>query len=467
MSATHDDSTAPRRRGRLRRFKSDGRRFVDDEGLRRERLDDQVQIILDRLDDCAVHEDRGLRNDLDSPEPQYLYRRDRLLVRDADVDRVDDVLRRFYADDGSDTVPARIQVGADLEGTDEYVRTRNLRDRPRPIAGLTVYVLPPGADAEDAVDEVDNELGVGVVTPDHVLYVTGGSGCCPATEPEKTRLRRPDPAVNKDSATSGRGVLVSVVDTGLSMDVVSSGRHSWLDGVRGDPEDHNPQDLRPYEGHGTFISGIVRCMAPEAEVIVDGFLPHGGAVYESEIVRQLGEALSRVPDVVSLSAGAWTRRELPLLSFQVLWETRLRHLKGTVVVAAAGNDANRGPFWPAAFPWTLSVGALDANAQERAYYTNFGSWVDVYARGSDIINAFPNGTYRYREAPHKGQYARFKNGFAKWSGTSFATPIVAGLIAARMSRTGESARDAADALKKRAKKNAKPGVGPILEPGMA
>ena len=208
-------------------------------------------------------------------------------------------------------------------------------------------------------------------------------------------------------------------------------------------------------------------MAPKADVFVDGFLPKGGAVYESEIVRQLGEALNRVPDIVNLSAGAWTRKELPLLSFQVLWETRLRHLKGTVVVAAAGNDANRGPFWPAAFPWTLSVGALDATCEKRADYTNFGSWVDVYAQGSDVVNAFPNGRYVYSEGEHKGQAARFQTGLAKWSGTSFATPIVVGLIAARMSRTGESARDAADALKKLAVANAKPGVGPILLPGMA
>ena len=96
-----------------------------------------------------------------------------------------------------------------------------------------------------------------------------------------------------------------------------------------------------------------------------------------------------------------------------------------MLVAAAGNDGTREPFWPAAFPWAVSVGAVDATAT-RASFSNFGSWVDVYALGVDLVNAFPHGHVHLHRATQRRARSGISHGLARWSGTSFATPVVAG-----------------------------------------
>jgi subtilisin family serine protease len=202
-------------------------------------------------------------------------------------------------------------------------------------------------------------------------------------------------------------------------------------------------------------------MAPAARVVVTRDFDRAGAISEHKIVLRLREALRLAPDVINLSAGGTTRKDLPLLSFESFWET-YRNYKGLVLVASAGNNSTRRPFWPAAFPHVVGVGALAANGRSRASFSDYGPWVDVYAPGEDLVNAFAHGVYTYREPPNTG--TQHFHGMARWSGTSFAAPLVAGLIAARITRTGENGRQAASSLLAQARAQHVTGVGPVLWP---
>jgi hypothetical protein len=387
----------------------------------------------------------GIGPNGDPAEMEYLFVEGEALVRDQDVDRVNRIIGR-----GDDEPTAR--------------RRRTVEGAPS-ASGLTVVELPPTDDQGNQRDTTqwlrrfDEALGFGVVTPNHVVHICPGGGC-PATEPLPS-AGPPQPMPTFDPLATGEGVRVVVLDSGLLEDVRDE--HPWLAGVTGDPE---PGGVGRYRGHGTFIAGIVRTVAPLAEVIVRRLFIVEGAVLEDQLADALTTALADTPDIISMSAGTTTRGGYPLLAMESFHDKQLSRVKGTVLVAAAGNDGNRGPFWPAAYPWAVSVGALDVDGS-RAGYSNYGSWVDVYARGTDMVNAYPRGVFTYTEPPFAPQQTTFLTGMANWSGTSFSTPVVAGLIAARMTWSGESGRLSADALLQLARRNARVGVGAVLEPDAA
>jgi subtilisin family serine protease len=195
--------------------------------------------------------------------------------------------------------------------------------------------------------------------------------------------------------------------------------------------------------------------------VINAFAIAGSAL-ESDVVERLVAALGLGVDIFHLTIAAPSRGDLPIIAFEA-WLKLLRQYKGVVCVVAAGNSGSRRPSWPAAFSEVVSVGALAGDWRSRATFSNFGGWVDVYAPGRSLVNAYASGTYTCHVEPYQGQVRTFY-GMAKWSGTSFSTPIVTGLIAARMSRTGENGQQAAAALLAEARSRAIPGVGAILLP---
>jgi subtilisin family serine protease len=412
----------------------------------------QHQLILDNHEGTAAHPAADRWGDVDNVE--YLYREYAILVRQPDADRVVDALGEIFGQVGYGDVP---------EGEARQIQREPVS------SGLVRLSVPPATTlVPDLVERLDEALGRGVAKPDHHVYVCPFP--CPATEPLEVPAgtAEPVPPPGPDAENDGDGVRVSVVDTGLTPNAATG--HPWLAGVRGRTENpYTDNDgeavIAPYAGHGTFVAGVLRCMAPHASVFVERAFDIAGADYETNLLSSLEDSLDRNPDILVFTFTSATHRNQSLHTFDDLYERRIRHMKGMVVLAPAGNDGSSRPMWPAAHPGVIAVGALAANGRDRAHFTNHGRWVDVYAPGEDLVNAFPDGTYVCSEPPI-GQRREFR-GMAMWSGTSFSTPVVAGLIAARMSRTGENAQQAADALLRFACSQAVPGVGPVLYPGQA
>jgi Subtilase family len=315
------------------------------------------------------------------------------------------------------------------------VRVRGSR-----VTGLSLIELDQ--DAAAVMDACVAELDRSRISLNHVLDTSGWGAFCPATEPLPPPPGATPIPPAQASPNGGRRPRVAVIDTGL-LGQEDTDAHAWLTGVTGEadddaylspPSDPPPKWIAPYGGHGTFVAGVVRCVAGTNCVVEVNDALVGGVVDEVTIAAELRDIISRKPDVVSISAGLYTRDNLPPLAFTSLFSSLTQQQKDEIAfVAAAGNDKTAEPFWPAAFETSrghpvdvLAVGALD-NADNIAVFSNRAEWVDLYAPGVDHVNAFCNGSYR----DLSGNDHVF-SGLAQWSGTSFATPLVSGLIARTM-----------------------------------
>ena len=287
----------------------------------------------------------------------------------------------------------------------------------------------------------DRPQGPARVAPNHVLVgeaitftgeprIQGGPGSSArqAKRPAKLPTRGATPG-------DGKGVKVAVLDTGLF-------DHEWLKTVQAAAGSADVWDVEPdgyadnESGHGTFIAGLIRQVAPAAEVSVVKVLDSHGL--GDDLTVAIAMAQLEV-DIVNLSLGGYTDRDEPPLAI----ETAMRSIgtKTHTVVAAAGNNGSSRPFWPAAFEDVLAVGAVETKGDgnwNRADYSNYGPWVDATARGTNLQSTFAYGKTKQALGPTISRMDPTITfvGWAAWDGTSFATPITAAMIARAMSRKG-------------------------------
>jgi len=158
-------------------------------------------------------------------------------------------------------------------------------------------------------------------------------------------------------------------------------------------------------GHGTMVAGVVRLVAPDADILPIRVLDDEGRSSVWLVAEGIRHAIDAGVDVINLSLG------LQQSSSVITVEVQQAALAGILVVAAAGNESTETPsFHPASLPECVMVTALDS-LDVKADFADWNELVEVSAPGTGVRSAYPGG------------------GWALGSGCSFATPFLVGSAA--------------------------------------
>jgi thermitase len=223
------------------------------------------------------------------------------------------------------------------------------------------------------------------------------------------------------SRNFGGGIKVAVIDSGIDLNhpvfagKLSASTEFW-DYVGNDATPQDETGGSNY-GHGTAVAGIILQVAPRAKILPIRVLRPDGTASTADVVAAIGRAVNSGANIINLSLGT-SGYDQSLMDI-CAWANN----NGVRIVAAAGNNGQKdnldspGQFSFVAnttYQKTIGVGSVNANDQ-RSSFSSYGDKMWAYAPGENIWSAYPG------------------NQSARFTGTSFATPIVAGALALGMS----------------------------------
>ena len=272
---------------------------------------------------------------------------------------------------------------------------------------------------------------------------SGAAGNPTSTPTAETNTGSQDPAQMKVGPNSS---LVAILDSGLHLSLdfgsISRGTYDAIQpGSRiDDPSGHGSQMALIASGSVT-PNGMARADNATPFLAVKAFDNDGRATNFS-MMRAVDYAVENKARVVSLSWGTETDSEFMRNTIAQAQQ------QGLIVVAAAGNEPNGKPQYPAAYPDVISVGALDQTGT-RWKKSNYGDTLDVVAPGTASFEIGHNGP--------PGNYA----------GTSISTPLVASAMSQYLAKyPGASTEQMLKAFNDSLQDAGAPGRDPYYGNGM-
>jgi subtilisin family serine protease len=323
---------------------------------------------------------------------------------------------------------------------------------PPEISRTYILELDPaaGKDPQQILKELNADANVEFAEPQHIYHTTqlpndpylASTGTWGQTYQDLWGLYKID-APSAWNTAQGDGVIVAVVDTGIDYNHPDLAANIWInsgeipgngidddnngyvDDVRGWDFTSNTNDPIDHFGHGTHVAGTIAAVgnngigvigvAWHAQVMAVKGLNDFGSGDDTTLAPAIIYAGKNGADVINASWGG--------LGTSQTIEDAIKYVYslGVVFVAAAGNSSiDALNFFPANSPEAITVSASDAS-DSLAIFSDFGPKIDVAAPGVDILSLQAAGTSL------GGQIVA--PGYCRLSGTSMATPHVAGTAA--------------------------------------
>lgn len=279
------------------------------------------------------------------------------------------------------------------------------------IPSLDVRILQvPQAASQQLKAALEQDKGIDYVEDDCVAHAIGTSNDPYFVSGSQWYLTKMQVPQAWDSSTGSANGIVAVVDTGVRAS------HPDIAGkvLPGYDFFNNDADATDDNGHGTAVAGLIGASANNGlgmaslawanPILPVKALGADGSGSYSSIANAIIWAADNGARVINMSLGGTSSSRTLQDAVNYAWN------KNVVLVAAAGNNGNNIPCYPAACTNVVAVSATNSS-DGRPTWSNYGSYVDVAAPGVGILTLYGTNSYSY------------------WDGTSFSSPITAGTVA--------------------------------------